>query len=117
LFVKETSYFHKVKCYIKENSFIAKLAAKKLCAFSVAIVIGKTIHLHNSSKQQFINNSRWLKHELVHIKQFQQHGYLPFIIKYLWESIRKGYTNNKYEVEARAGENNTSICQDVTILI
>ncbi len=110
MFVKETSYIHKVKYYIKENSFIAKLAAKKLRASSVAIVIGKTIHLHNSSKEQFINNSRWLNHELVHIKQFQQHGYLPFIIKYLLESIRKGYTNNKYEVEARAGENNTGIC-------
>ncbi len=106
-----------MKCYIRENSFIAKLAARKLRASSVAIVVGKTIHLHNSSKEQFINNSRWLKHELVHIRQFQQHGYLPFIIKYLWESIRKGYWNNKYEVEARAGENETDICEDVTILI
>ncbi len=103
----------KVHYYIRENSFIAKLAAKKLKASSVAIVIGKTIHLYNSSKEQFISDSRWLKHELVHIKQFQQHGYLPFIIKYLWESIRKGYSNNKYEVEARAGENDPGICSSI----
>ncbi len=89
---------------IKENSWIAKFAAKKLRSDKVAIVIGKTIHLHNTSKKQFLLNEKWVKHELCHVKQFQQNGYLPFIIKYLWESIRHGYYNNKYEVEARKAE-------------
>jgi hypothetical protein len=89
---------------IKENSFVARIAAFKLGTPSVAIVFGKTIHLHNTSKSSFLQNKRWVKHELCHIRQFQQHGYLPFIIKYLWESIRSGYYNNKYEVEARAAE-------------
>jgi hypothetical protein len=96
----------KVEYYIRENSFIAKLAAKKLKASSVAIVIGRTIHLHNASKKEFLNNSAWLKHELAHIKQFRQHGFLPFLIKYLWESAKNGYCNNKYEIEARAAEHN-----------
>ena len=39
---------------IKENSWIAKLAAKKLSSENVAIVIGKTIHLHNVSKEDFL---------------------------------------------------------------
>jgi len=89
---------------IKENSWIAKIAAKKLGSDKVAIVIGKTIHLYNTSKKQFLLNERLLKHELCHIKQFQQNGYLLFIVKYLWESIKNGYHNNKYEVEAREAE-------------
>jgi hypothetical protein len=89
---------------IKENSFVARIAAFKLGTKSVAIVLGKTIHLHNATKSAFLQNKRWVKHELCHIRQFKEHGYLPFIIKYLWESIRNGYHNNKYEVEARAAE-------------
>ena len=38
---------------IKENSWIAKLAAKKLQSDNVTIVIGRTIHLHNVSKEFF----------------------------------------------------------------
>lgn len=89
---------------IKENSFIAKLAAKRMKAESLAIVIGKTIYLYNVSKTDFLKNKRWTKHELCHINQFKQHGYLQFIIKYLWESIRHGYYRNKYEIEARNAE-------------
>jgi hypothetical protein len=89
---------------IKENSLIARIAALKLGTRSVAIVLGKTIHLHNTNKSEFLQNKRWVKHELCHIRQFQQHGYLLFIVKYLWESIRSGYYNSKYEVEARAAE-------------
>ena len=90
--------------FIKENSWIAKLAALKLRSKSVAIVIGKTIYLHNTSKQEFLKDERWVKHELCHVRQFKENGYLPFIAKYLLESIRKGYYNNKYEVEAREAE-------------
>jgi len=80
------------------------MAAKKLKQSSVAIVIGKTIHLHNTTKEQFLQDEKWLKHELCHVQQFKDNGFLPFMIKYLWESLRKGYYNNKYEVEARAAE-------------
>ena len=89
---------------IKENSWIAQIAAWKLRSGSVAIVMGNTIHLHNTTREEFLSNERWLKHELCHIQQFQQYGYVSFIIKYLLESIRNGYYNNKYEVEARQAE-------------
>jgi len=91
--------------YIKENSWLAKLAAKKLNSESVAMVLGKTIHLHGSTKERFLADERWLKHELCHVKQFAANGYVLFTIKYSWESLRIGYYNNKYEVEARAAEN------------
>jgi hypothetical protein len=39
-----------MKVQIKENSWVAKLAAKKMHADKVAIVFGNTIHLHNTSK-------------------------------------------------------------------
>lgn len=89
---------------IKENSLIAWLAAKKLKATSVAIVIGSTIHLHNTSSAGFLSNPKWVKHELCHIQQFKDYGYFSFMVKYIWESIRHGYYNNKYEVEARKAE-------------
>lgn len=90
--------------FIKENSWIAQLAAFKMGSKRVAIVIGNTIHLHNTSRKEFLKNERWVKHELCHIKQFEENGFIPFIAKYLWESIKHGYYNNKYEVEAREAE-------------
>ncbi len=95
---------NKPEFIIKENSRLAKIAAIKLGSKSVAMVLGKTIHLHNTTKANFLQDERWVKHELCHIKQFKEHGYVGFIIKYLWESIKKGYYNNRFEVEARKAE-------------
>ena len=89
---------------IKEQSWIAKLAAKKLKSKNVAIVIGSTIHLYNVPKHQFLQNEKWVKHEVCHLKQFQKHGNFIFILKYLWESLQHGYHQNKYEKEARRAE-------------
>lgn len=91
--------------YIQENSWLAKLAAKTLNADSVAMVLGKTIHLYGSTKEKFLADDRWVKHELCHLKQFAANGFVMFTLKYLWESLRVGYYNNKYEIEARAAEN------------
>ncbi len=90
---------------IKENSWIARLAAKKLHAENVAIVIGKTIYLYKVTRQELLKNEKWFKHELCHIRQFKQYGFITFIAKYLWESFNKGYFNNKFEQEARRAEN------------
>lgn len=89
---------------IKEKSFIGRIAAWKLGSATVAIVLGKTIHLHNVSKAAFLSNEAWVKHELCHVKQFREYGYWPFIALYVWESIKKGYINNKFEAEAREAE-------------
>lgn len=42
-----------------------------------------------------------LRHELVHIQQIRRVGFFKFYITYVWYSIRHGYRNNPYEVEAR----------------
>ena len=93
-----------MKYYIKENSFLARLAARKLKQDKMAMVLGKTILLHDTTRQEFINNRTWIRHELAHVQQFKKHGYLLFLIKYLVESIKNGYHNNKYEKEARLAE-------------
>lgn len=41
-----------------------------------------------------------LLHELRHVHQFQDDPL--FALRYLWGSLRHGYTNNPYEADARA---------------
>lgn len=89
---------------VKEDSWIAAIAARKLKSSRVAIVFGSTIHLHNTTKDDFLKDECWVKHELCHIRQYKQHGFFTFLIKYLYESYKTGYYNNKYEEEARAAE-------------
>lgn len=89
---------------IKENSFLALLAAKKLKTDKVAMVIGKTIYLHNTSREDFLNDQRWVKHELAHIEQYKKYGLLKFLVLYLLYSIKYGYYNNPFEIEAREKE-------------
>lgn len=89
---------------IKENSLLARVAAFKLKTKRCAIVINQTIHLHNTTRTEFIANRKWLLHELMHIEQYQRYGTLRFIILYLYETMRKGYRNNRFEVEAREAE-------------
>ena len=39
-----------------------------------------------------------LLHELRHVHQFQEDRAFPF--KYLWQSLRRGYVRNPYELDA-----------------
>ena len=89
---------------IKENSRLAKLAAWKMNAQNVALVIGKTIHLHNVTAAQFLAHNAWVKHELKHVEQYARLGKVRFLSQYFWEWLRKGYYNISFEVEARAAE-------------
>ena len=41
-----------------------------------------------------------LLHELRHVQQF--HAQASFPLRYIWESVRRGYRQNRYEVDARA---------------
>lgn len=95
---------HQYHFHIKENSWVAKIAARKLRAPRVALVLGSTIHLYNTSKDHFLAQERWVKHEMKHIEQFQQYGFFRFICLYIVESVRKGYYWNRFEVEAREAE-------------
>jgi hypothetical protein len=101
------------KVKIKENSLLAKIAAYKLNSDSVAMVIGKTIHLHNSSKEDFLNNQRWVRHEVAHVKQYLELGLLRFLALYLFETFNEGYQNNRFEVDARQKEKDLSILSEI----
>lgn len=94
-----------MKIAIKEKSFIAWVAAQVLHENRMAVTIGETIHLWNAQKDDLLKNKKWLRHELAHVQQFKQTGFLKFIFLYLWESLKHGYHENKFEVEARAKEN------------
>jgi len=95
------------KVKIKENSCAARIAAWKLGSDSVALVLGSTIYLHNVSKEIFLRDKRWVAHELKHIQQFRSHGAFIFLYKYFIEWMKHGYTNNRFEIEAREAENSS----------
>lgn len=100
---------------IKENSCMAKIAARKLKEKKVAMVLGKTIHLHNTSKSEFLLNKRWLRHEIAHVKQYKKFGIIQFLFMYLMESFNNGYDNNRFEVEARIKERDLTILEGIEI--
>ncbi len=99
---------------IKEQSWCARLAARKLKSPAVALVMGRTVHLWNISRQQFLANRRLVIHELEHVRQFRRYGFLRFVALYLWESARRGYYNNRFEVEARQAETTRSVPSDIS---
>lgn len=100
---------------IKENSLLAKLSAKKMRTQKVAIVFGNTIHLYNTSREEFLKDEKWVCHELAHVQQYQKYGFLRFVILYLWESLKKGYRMNRYELEAKGKERNPEIMLNYVI--
>jgi hypothetical protein len=102
-----------IKVKIKENSWLARIAARKLESKSMAMVVGKTIHLHNSSRVDFLRNKRWVRHEVAHVKQYAKLGLFRFIFFYLLETFNKGYENNRFEVDARRKERDLSILSEV----
>ncbi|MBL7749231.1 MAG: DUF4157 domain-containing protein [Chitinophagaceae bacterium] len=93
-----------MKVKIKENSRVAKIAAAKMKADKVAIVFGNTIHLHNTSSEEFLQDKQWVCHELKHVEQYQRNGFAGFLFKYVFDWMKNGYYNNKFEVEARKSE-------------
>ena len=94
-----------MKFRVAENSVIANIASIILKENNMAIVLGSTIYLHQIKKIDFLNSKKHFAHEMHHIKQFAKHGTICFLFLYLIESIKNGYWNNKYEIEARDAEN------------
>jgi hypothetical protein len=93
-----------MKVKIREGTLFARIAARKLKCKTVAAVLGNTIHLWNVSREDFLQRTAWVVHELEHVRQFQRYGFVRFSVLYLWESARRGYYNNRFEVEARVAE-------------
>ena len=48
---------------------------------------------------RFIWEAELLLHEIRHVQQFQ--ASVSFPMRYIWESLRRGYYQNSFEVDAR----------------
>lgn len=88
---------------IIEHSPLARIARMVRKTSNIAMVIGERIYLSGVSKENFLKNTQWLKHELIHVDQFRKHGIFKFLCLYLWEWLKKGYKENRFEIEARNG--------------
>jgi hypothetical protein len=93
-----------VRYRIRENTMLARVSAWKLGKPRCATVIGSTIYLWGISKNDFMADAAYLRHEQQHILQYRQYGILRFLALYIIESLRKGYYKNRFEVEARNAE-------------
>lgn len=54
-----------------------------------------------------LHDWKLIAHERVHEQQIERDGALRFFTRYLWWSLRYGYRDNPYEVEARRGASAT----------
>lgn len=97
------------KIRVKEGAWIAAIAAKFLGCSNAAIVVSNTIYIYGVTKQAFLQNERWLRHELQHVLQYYRLGFVGFLFLYLLNHIKYGYRNNPLEVEARAAETDISL--------
>lgn len=52
------------------------------------------------------DDARLMRHEAEHLRQIERDGALGFAVRNLWWTLRYGYRNNPYEIEARAAESN-----------
>jgi hypothetical protein len=60
------------------------------------ITLGRTVFLAPAAAPA----AALLLHELAHVEQFA--GVRAFPLRYAWESLRRGYLGNRYELEADA---------------
>jgi hypothetical protein len=60
------------------------------------ITLGRTVFLANADALA----PALLLHELAHVEQFARDRAFP--LRYAWESLRRGYPRNRYELEADA---------------
>jgi hypothetical protein len=62
---------------------------------AAAITLWRTVFVSDGASLE----ARLLLHELRHVQQFFESKTFP--LRYIWESLRRGYHNNRYEIEAR----------------
>lgn len=79
-------------------------------ACGVNQIIGFTTFWHTVLiRPEYMKSKNLLAHELTHVQQIDNLGLINFSYQYLMESFKKGYHNNKFEVEARASSKNPDI--------
>lgn len=61
-----------------------------------AITLGRTIFLADLTRLE----AELLLHEFRHFEQFAERRSFP--LRYIWESLRRGYHANRYEADARS---------------
>ena len=61
-----------------------------------AITLGRTIFLAEVTELR----AELLLHEFRHVEQFAERRTFP--LRYIWESLRRGYRANRYEADARS---------------
>jgi len=61
-----------------------------------AIALGRTIFLASETRLR----PELLLHEFRHVEQFSERRSFP--LRYIWESLRRGYYDNRYEADARS---------------
>ncbi|MBL7728600.1 MAG: DUF4157 domain-containing protein [Dinghuibacter sp.] len=102
-----------LECRVLEASWRARVAAWVLRGGKTAIVFGNDIHLHQITFNEFVADKSLACHECTHVLQYRQYGYFGFLRRYLWESIKHGYYNNRFEKEARAAEKDHALLHRV----
>lgn len=50
--------------------------------------------------EDYWGNKPLIAHEKIHVEQMRREGWLKYRIKYTYYTLRYGYWNNPYEVEA-----------------
>ena len=60
-----------------------------------AVTLWRTVWLGDTTRF----DPELLLHELRHVAQFEASRSFP--VRYIWESLRRGYHRNRYEVDAR----------------
>ena len=61
-----------------------------------AVTLGRTIFLSQGTRL----DAELLLHEFRHVEQFSDARSFP--LRYIWQSLRRGYHANRYEVDARS---------------
>lgn len=69
---------------------------------AAAVTLGRTIIVNPGVRL----SPDLLVHELTHVRQWESDPLFP--VRYTLESLRRGYWNNRYEVEARDAEKSVS---------
>ena len=98
-----TSYSQSVK--LVSNNPIARLAGRMHGEEEdYAITIGRTIYL-SCSKEDFLSDTPWVRHEFTHVQQYRKYGILEFAKRYLFFAIFfHSYSKNPFEKEAISAE-------------
>lgn len=80
------------------NSRIARLVGRLNKSDKYAVTVSNTCTLYSCGPSEV--SVSWRRHEDCHKRQIRRAGWLKFMARYIWYSLRYGYRGNPYEAEA-----------------